>query len=397
MSWAGVTAALLFEGSHCLLNIQSIMYWSSVHHDFFILWILFLRAWINNWRNPWLFVWSITRDSGIISILLHLPCKINPAKTILCTMMMLPRRPSFFPPATPMMSTDLRITNYLGDHLLILNLLILLLWSFSPSLRCGVETARVIRIQWVVLVRCHHHPLADQVLVLFQELGPGEILRQTLLQDVSLHGHLHADLVEHIVLSIVGQNVGGCQNIWILGATQLLGVVGGSSVHHYILRFLFTIFSECRFISYRVFFVITHFRVALITFFFFFRNAHFESFRSLLVHCMLPTRAISRWMYIFIMMFIQIKLWHVYKLIFTRVRRRWVSVELMMTSFPHLVHFLNVWQILFLRVYVPHFIGDNQIIKYFSISPKFVFLNLKLILLNQFQDHFILFKFLLIP
>jgi hypothetical protein len=117
----------------------------------------------------------------------------------------------------------------------------------------------------------------------------------------------------------------------------------------------------------------------------------------LLVHCMLPTRAISRWMYIFIMMFIQIKLWHVYKLIFTRVRRRWVSVELMMTSFPHLVHFLNVWQILFLRVYVPHFIGDNQIIKYFSISPKFVFLNLKLILLNQFQDHFILFKFLLIP
>jgi len=68
----------------------------------------------------------------------------------------------------------------------------------------------------------------------------------------------------------------------------------------------------------------------------------------------------------------------------------------MMTSFPHLVHFLNVWQVLFLRIYVPHFIGDDQIIKYFSIPPKFVFLNLKLILLNQFQDHFILFQFLFI-
>jgi hypothetical protein len=92
----------------------------------------------------------------------------------------------------------------------------------------------------------------------------------------------------------------------------------------------------------------------------------------LLVHGMLPTWSISRRMYIFILMFIQIELRHVYKLIFTWVRGRWVCVELMMTSFPHLVYFLNVWQILFLRIYVPHFIGDNQIIKYFSISPKFV-------------------------
>ena len=70
----------------------------------------------------------------------------------------------------------------------------------------------MIRIQGV-LKGGHHHALTDQVLIFLQELGPGEILRQTLLQDVSLHGHLHADLVEHIVLSIVSQNVGGCQNI----------------------------------------------------------------------------------------------------------------------------------------------------------------------------------------
>ena len=101
-------------------------------------------------------------------------------------------------------------------------------------------------------------------------------------------------------------------------------------------------------------------------------------------------------MHIFILMFIQIELRHVNELIFARVRRRRVSIELMMTSLSHFVHFLNVRQILFLRINIAHLIGDNQIVKYFGIPPKFVFLNLKLILLYQFQYHLILFEFLLI-
>ena len=67
----------------------------------------------------------------------------------------------------------------------------------------------MIRIQGVLKGR-HHHALTDQVLIFLQELGPGEILGQTLLQDVSLHRHLHAVLIEHVVLRIVRQNVSGC-------------------------------------------------------------------------------------------------------------------------------------------------------------------------------------------
>jgi hypothetical protein len=93
-------------------------------------------------------------------------------------------------------------------------------------------------------------------------------------------------------------------------------------------------------------------------------------------------------------MLIQIELRHVYELIFTRIRRRRISIELMISS---LSPFLNIRQILFLRINIPKLIGNNQIVKYFSIPPKFVFLNFKLVLLYKFKYHFILLNFLLIP
>ena len=158
-----------------------------------------------------------------------------------------------------------------------------------------------------------------------------------------------------------------------------------SSVHHLMMRFFLAILSQCWFISYRIFFVITHFWIALIAFLFFFWNTHFKLLRSVLVQsCMLPTRSIRRWMHIFILMVFQVKLRHMNKFIFTWIGWGSVSIELLITSLPHLVHFLNVRQILFLCINIALFVDDNQIVENFSITPKFVLLDLKLILLNQF-------------
>lgn len=177
----------------------------------FILRILLFCAWIHNRRDPRVFIRQI-RHAGVLSQLGQWACySLKANKWILRAMMVFSRwlRGTFLLGLVVMVllfllgCLDLLI-NWLCNFLSHIFFLIVTCNICTPSsLRSWVLTSRII----VVLVNKVGISIDTTSIfrysiyrgIVFKEISPCEILRETFLQNVPLHWHLYPELVEHEV------------------------------------------------------------------------------------------------------------------------------------------------------------------------------------------------------
>lgn len=143
-----VASSFLFEWRHGLLHVQRAIDLDSTHQSFFILRILFLGAWVNNRRDSWLLIRSITRDCSIWNRLLQLWSKIQTTKAILCTMMVLARWPPLFSTTAAIVPLTIHwlCSINLYRSFFILDLGILFLRCVNSPLWSWIETSSMIGI-----------------------------------------------------------------------------------------------------------------------------------------------------------------------------------------------------------------------------------------------------------